>query len=239
MKYNFGILATLVLFATTLQAKEMPLVFETDFESPAKTQKEFFPTDAPNWETVKVDGQHAYKLKGKSKYNPPYRSPHSISLINNKIVGDFVLTARVQTLQTTRGHRDMCIFFGWQNPSQFYYVHLGEKPDPNSSQIFIVNEKIRTPITETENVGIPWKDSTWHNVKVVRKIKDGLIEIYFDDMTKPQKVAHDKTFQWGMIGLGSFDDLGLWDDVKINGVLVEGKKAVLPEPNRSGETVNK
>ena len=30
-------------------------------------------------------------------------------------------------------------------------------------------------------------------------------------------VSHNKKFAWGKIGLGSFDDLGLWDDVKING----------------------
>jgi hypothetical protein len=40
-----------------------------------------------------------------------------------------------------------------------------------------------------------------------------------------------------MIGLGSFDDLGLWDDVKIDGVAIEDKEPVLPEANRDGETV--
>ena len=97
-------------------------------------------------------------------------------------------------------------------------MHLGERQDPNSSQIFIVNDAPRTAITEKNTGGIPWEDKHWHDVKVVRSVADGLIEIYFDDMEKPVKVAHDKTFQWGIIGLGSFDDLGLWDDVKINGV---------------------
>jgi len=133
----------------------------------------------------------------------------------------------------------MCLFFGWQNPSHFYYVHLGEKQDPNSSQIFIVNADPRTPITEKNSGGIPWESGHWHDVKLVRKVTDGLIEVYFDDMNKPQKVAHDKTFLWGLVGLGSFDDLGLWDDVKINGVPVKGKKPVLPEPNRKGPTQNK
>jgi len=133
----------------------------------------------------------------------------------------------------------MCIFFGYQDPAHFYYVHLGEKPDPHSSQVFIVNEAPRTKITETPDVGIPWKDDTWHDVKLVRRIEDGLIEVYFDDMSKPQKVAHDKTFTWGLLGLGSFDDLGQWDDVRINGTPVSGKSPVLFEPAKSSSAKKK
>ena len=39
--------------------------------------------------------------------------------------------------------------WGWQDPARFYYVHLGEKPDPHSSQVFIVNDAPRTAITMT------------------------------------------------------------------------------------------
>ncbi|MBG86208.1 MAG: hypothetical protein CMO80_04830 [Verrucomicrobiales bacterium] len=210
------------LIATSLSAQAaLTLIHADDFERGAVA---WLPSDAKMWTVDKLDdGNHVYHLHGKSKYQPPFRSPHSITLLKDKVVGDFVLTAKVKTLQTTRGHRDMCIFFGFQNPSQFYYVHLGEKPDPHSSQVFIVNKAPRTKITETPDVGVPWKDGQWHEVKVVRKVKSGLIEIYFDDMDKPQKVAHDKTFQWGAIGLGSFDDLGLWDDFRLNGVKIEKK----------------
>ena len=123
----------------------------------------------------------------------------------------------------------MDVFFGWQDPANFYYVHLGEKPDPHSSQIFIVGDKPRTAITTKNTGGIPWKDGYWHSVKVVRRVKDGTIEIYFDDMNTPAKVAKDTTYKWGMVGLGSFDDLGAWDDVRINGELIKGKKPVLPK----------
>jgi len=197
---------------------EMPIVYQDDFESGVENWE---PTDTKMWKVSEMDGSKVYHLLGKSDYQPPHRSPHSISMIKDLVVGDFVFTAKVKTLQTTRGHRDMCVFFGHQDAAHFYYVHLGEVPDPHSSQIFIVNEAPRTKITETEDVGVPWKDDTWHEVKIVRKVESGLIEIYFDDMETPQKVAHDKTFTWGGIGLGSFDDLGAWDEVVIRGVKVE------------------
>ena len=231
----------LIFCATTTAQAALPLVHQDDFEKGAKVWN---PSDTKKWTVDKQkDGNHVYHLHGKSKYQPPFRSPHSVTLLKDKVVGDFVLTAKVHTLQTTRGHRDMCIFFGWQNPSQFYYVHLGERPDPHSSQIFIVNKAARTKITETPDVGVPWHTKDWHDVKVVRKVSSGLIEIYFDDMTKPQKVAHDKTFKWGAIGLGSFDDLGLWDDFELRGVevkqIADQKFVNAPAPQKQKKTTQK
>lgn len=197
----------------------MPLVHHDDFE---KGGRAWLPSDVRKWSVDKQeDGNHVLHLHGKSNYQPPHRSPHSITLLKDTVVGSFELTARVRTLQTTRGHRDMCIFFNFQDPAHFYYVHLGEKPDPHSSQIFIVDEAPRTKITETPDVGVPWENGRWHDVKVVRDVESGLIAVYFDDMKTPQKVAHDKTFTWGAIGLGSFDDLGLWDDLELRGVTVK------------------
>jgi quinoprotein glucose dehydrogenase len=213
-------IAIVLLICSGFSARAaLTLIHSDDFE---KGGGAWLPSDAKMWTVDQLkDGNHALHLHGKSSYQPPFRSPHSITLLKDKVVGDFVLTARVRTLQTTRGHRDMCIFFGFQNPSQFYYVHLGETPDPHSSQVFIVNQAPRTKITETPDIGVPWVNDQFHHVKVVRKVKSGLIEIYFDDMEKPQKVAHDKTFAWGAIGLGSFDDLGLWDDFRLNGVPID------------------
>ena len=216
----------------------MPLVLSEDFEK-TDAFDSWFPTQKDMWtlhETGAEQGK-ALRIGGKSaKYNPPFRSPHSVALLEGKVLGDFVLTAKVQTLQESRGHRDMCIFWGWQDDSNFYYVHLGETPDPNSSQIFIVKEAPRTPITQTNQGGIPWENGQWHDVKLVRNVTEGSIEVYFDDMSTPVKTATDTTYQWGLVGLGTFDDLGMWDDVRINGVEITGQSPALPTPERQGET---
>jgi hypothetical protein len=114
------------------------------------------------------------------------------------------------------------VFFGWQDPANFYYAHLGQKPDPHSSQIMIVDDAPRTMITTNEPPGIPW-DEGWHDVKVVRDVEKGTIEIYFDDMETPNMVAEDKTFTFGRVGLGSFDNHGLFDDIRLYGRRVEPK----------------
>jgi len=209
---------TLVLpfFCTAPLAAEpdLPLVYEDDFEKGAANWE---PTDPDAWRIAETDRGKVYNQFKNSKYRPPHRSPYNISLIKDVVVSDFVLTVKVQsTNKGAGGHRDMCLFFNYQDPANFYYVHLGKNPDPHSSQIMIVDDAPRKMITTNESPGIPWDDE-WHDVKIVRDTASGKIEIYFDDMEKPVMVANDKTFTTGRIGLGSFDDNGNWDDLKLHG----------------------
>lgn len=186
------------------------------------------------WSVVEVehDGKpnRVLRASGNSKYKPPHRSPLNIALLKDVVVDDFELTCRVQnTNKKAAGHRDLCFFWGYQDPAHFYYVHFGSKPDPHSCQIFIVNGADRTKITKRESKGTPWDDD-WHDVKIVRRAKDGTIEVYFDDMETPVMTAKDKTFTWGQIGLGTFDDHGNFDDLVLKGVAVQ-----LPVAKKSHE----
>ncbi|MFM1561331.1 MAG: hypothetical protein ACKJSK_18630 [Roseibacillus sp.] len=212
----------LLALAVSLHAeKPVPLIAKEDF---SKGSDAWETTDDKKWKITEVDGNQVFELLGKSNYNPPHRSPHSIALLKDKIVGSFILTARIQTTQTTRGHRDLCFFFNYQDPTHFYYLHLGEVPDPNSSQIFIVNEAPRKNLILSKK-GIPWKNGQFHNLKIVREVESGKIDVYFDDMEKPIKSAVDKTFTWGQVGIGSFDDMGYFDDIELHGVEIKKGKA--------------
>ena len=145
-----------------------------------------------------------------------------MSLLKDVAVSDMVLTAKVHSTHPDYGHRDAVIVFGYQDPAHFYYVHLGKQADDHANQIFIVNDAARVKISLTSTSGTNWDDN-WHTVKIVRKVEDGTIEIYFDDMNKPVMTAKDKTFAWGRIGVGTFDDTSDWDDIVIRGTKVERK----------------
>src|SRR5207342_556777 len=97
------------------------------------------------------------------------------------------------------GHRDLCLFFGHQDASHFYYAHLGKEADPHANSIFLVDGKPRVSIAESRTKGTPWTVG-WHHVRLVRKVEDGRIEVFFDDMATPAMVAHDKTFAHGRVG---------------------------------------
>lgn len=200
--------------AVAAEKTDLPPLFEDDFEKGADRWE---PTDLKAWRIVQTDRGKVYNQFQNSKYRPPHRSPYNISLVKGVQVGDFVLTVKVQSTNKGAGaHRDMCLFFNYRDPAHFYYVHLGKRPDPNSSQIMIVNDAPRKMITKNKSPGIPWDDK-WHRVKIVRRTADGTIAIYFDDMKKPVMTAVDKTFTSGRVGIGSFDDNGNWDDFKLCG----------------------
>lgn len=211
-----------VLAASTATADDkidLPLIFEDDFENGAKHWQ---PTDPKAWKITKTDRGNAYNQFKLSKYKPPQNSPFNMAILKDIIVGDFVFTVKVKsTTGRKNGHRDMCVFFGYQNPSQFYYSHQGLRADPKSNQIFIVNNADRKKISKKTSSGSNWADEGWHMIKVVRRVADGTIEVYFDDMKTPAKVAVDKNLLWGQIGLGSYDDDGYWDDFKLYGTKVE------------------
>jgi hypothetical protein len=196
----------------------MPLVFEETFEK--GNADRWQPSDASAWKVVKEGDNHVYSLFKDCAYSPPVRSPVNFSLIQDITVSDFVFEAKVKSTEPEYGHRDICLFFGYQDPSHFYYVHLGSKADANANSIFIVNGEPRVSIAETTTEGTKWDDD-YHLVRVVRDTKSGRIEVFFDDLKKPVMTATDKTFPWGRLGVGSFDDTGNFDDVRIWGTVVK------------------
>ncbi|NBS34153.1 MAG: hypothetical protein EBS83_15435, partial [Planctomycetia bacterium] len=108
-----------------------------------------------------------------------------------------------------------CVFFNYRDAEHFYYVHLGARPDPNSGQIMIVDGAPRRPLTENTRP-VPWDDD-WHVVKLERDAQSGRIAVYFDDMDRPLMEATDRTFTAGQVGIGSFDDMNNFANVKVYG----------------------
>ncbi len=194
-------------------ATDLPLVFAETFE---QGRQRWETTDEKSWTHREVEGNHVFGInRRESDYKPEVRSPRHIALIKDLEVSDFVITFRVRSTKDTGNHRDCCVFFNYQDAKNFYYVHLGARPDPHSGQIMIVKDAPRKAITENKT-RTPWTDQ-WHKVKLVRDTIQGTIEVYFDDMETPHMKAVDKTFGKGRIGIGSFDDMNDFDDIKIRG----------------------
>lgn len=200
------------------EMKGMPLLHFENFEKePGSVLKQWKPTDPKAWAIVEDGEGHGYALKAQSDYSPPVRSPHNISLLENLAVTDFVLQADMKQTGKEYGHRDMCIFFGYQDPSHFYYVHIATKADPHANSIFIVNDEPRVSIAKERTDGTDWGKDVYNKVRIERDTASGSIRVFFNDMEKPIMVAEDKTFLHGKIGFGSFDDTGIVDNVMLWG----------------------
>ena len=136
---------------TVKKKNRLPVVFADDFENGADHWQ---PPDSTSWKIKKTDSVSVYsQFKKHSNYKPPHRSPYNLSLLNDVLVGDFVLTVKVLSTHPDYGHRDVCLFFGYQDPAHFYYVHLGKKADDHANQIFIVNDAPRTKISTKTTSG--------------------------------------------------------------------------------------
>ena len=190
---------------------EAPVVFEDDFES-GLDQWEFL--DPATWKLNSSGDNTTLEITARgSDYKPPVRSPGHVALIKDLKLGNFDMTFKVRSTKDTGNHRDCCVFFGFQDPQHFYYVHLGAKPDPHSGQIMIVSQAPRLALTKNKK-RTPWDDQ-WHTVRLERNIDSGMIKIFFDDMTQPLMEIRDQTFGAGRVGIGSFDDLNEFDDLVI------------------------
>ncbi|MDZ4850719.1 MAG: hypothetical protein SGI77_15640 [Pirellulaceae bacterium] len=216
MRYLSLIFLSLIIlrFSTIVFAEEASprkSIFIEDFEQGIDRWEIF---DPKTWAIEEHGLGKSFAItRRESEYQPKVRSPLHIALVKEIQVGDFEITFKVKSTKNTGNHRDCCIFFNYQDPTHFYYVHLGAKPDPASGQIMIVNGEPRRPLTTNDKI-VPWSES-WHTVKLVRKLSTGQIAVYFDDMKQPQMEVSDKTFGSGRIGIGSFDDMDAFDDIQI------------------------
>ena len=199
------------------------LLSEQKFDAESSI-KDFVFSDSKAWKWSKEENGGALELTQQSQYTPVVRSPVNIALIADKVFTDFVLEADLIQTGKEYGHRDMCLFFGFQNPTNFYYTHVATAADDHAHNVFIVKNAPRTKIAKETTKGVNWGLNVWHKVRLERKVSDGTIKVYFDDLAKPIMVAEDKTFGAGCLGFGSFDDTGKVDNIRIWGPSVETKR---------------
>lgn len=197
--------------ASALDKADLELVYSEDFENGLHG---FDMTDSAAWKLEEDEGNTVLSLHQSSEYEPAVRSPLSIAWVQGLDVSDFVLEARLRQRGREYGHRDLCLFFGRETASRFYYVHIASEADPHAHSIFLVKDEPRVSIAKDRTDGADWGQG-WHDVRIVRDTKAGRIEVYFDDMDTPIMVAEDASFTSGPIGFGSFDDVGWFDDIKI------------------------
>ena len=194
--------------------EEYKLIYSNDFERPQDLAN-FEMTDPDAWRIGALSSS-TLELHQQSEYILPVRSPFNIALISQLELGSFILEVDVAQSGRDYGHRDLCFFFGFKDPSNFYYVHIASKADDHANNIFIVNDEPRTKIASNTTSGSDWGSrNSWHKVRIERKIEKGLILVYFDNMDQPAMTANDIHFLNGKIGFGSFDDTGHFDNVKV------------------------
>ena len=204
------LLATLTLIAVyaafvwprPLHGAAESLSFQDDFDSGALHAWEMpFPED---WEILQEDSLHYLHMKRSRPPGVP-RRPLQFALLKGVEVGSFTLNVKVR-----RAGGSMIVVFNYVDTLHFYYAHLsvdpGTKVDVHNG-IFIVDGGPRRRITGLDaSPALP--DRAWHDVRIVRDLHSGSIQVFLDQEATPRFSVIDHTFAYGQIGLGSFDETG-------------------------------
>ena len=191
---------------------------EWDFEKGA--DEGWRPNDRSHWRVVRQGDSMVYELTAPSGPGK-VRAPTSWSLWAGHDVTSFEFTGRVCChTDPNVAVRDMCVFFHFQDPTHFYYVHFAGSSDEVHNIIGLVNGADRVKINAEPAGASVFRltDREWHAFKVVCDAETGEMRAYLDDMTKPILTARDRTLGHGFIGVGSFDDTGAFDDLKLRGI---------------------
>jgi hypothetical protein len=136
---------------------------------------------------------------------------------------------RVDRDPATKG-RDACIIFGRQDDTHLYYVHLSNLSDGAHNTIIRVDGGTRRRIMPDRVFPRPViTDAGWHKVDVLRNCDTGSIQVFVDardeKTARPYFEVIDRTYEWGFIALGSFDDFASFGQILIEG---EARKPATP-----------
>ena len=196
-------------------ASAPPRVLSSDFESGAA--EGWVPSEPSHWRIADDGGSKVYELAAPGSPGP-VRAPASRSVLAGRDAASFEFSGRLRCdTDPAVPYRDMCVLFHYQDPAHFYYVHFAGVSDEVHNIIGLVNGADRVKIN-AEPAGrsiVRLTDRAWHAFKVTCDASTGEIRAYLDDMTAPILTARDRTLGRGLVGVGSFDDTGAFDDLRL------------------------
>ena len=215
---SIELLLSLVLLVGCAEVGEtdLPFLGGYDFENGAEG---LAPKVEESWLVAEEDGSWVYQLLTPGEFGE-IRAPTAWSVLPAFPVGSFVFSGRLKCHTDPEvAVRDMLVLFHYQDPTHFYYVHFAASSDDVHNIIGLVNGADRVKINREppgESV-FRLTDAGWHDFKVTFDSGTGEIQAFLDDMETPILTASDTTLPTGLVGVGSFDDTGSFDDLMLWG----------------------
>ncbi len=175
------------------------------------------PNFPDGWEVTDLDGSKVYALTAPGEVGE-VAAPKSWSVIKDHDLSSFEFSGRLKCMaEIDNPNRDLCIFFHYLDPTHFYYVHFSASSDERHNIIGLVNGADRIKIN-VEPAGLSvfrLTDREWHTFKVTYDAETGSMSAYLDDLDTPIVTASGSVLGHGLVGIGSYDDTGYFDDLTL------------------------
>jgi hypothetical protein len=205
-------LAVVALIAFYIAQSRPALAYGDTQAATSSVQDDFNTGNLEAWETpfsddwaILTEGNDHYLHMKRSREPGVPRRPLQFARLKDVKVGSFTLNVRVR-----RAAGSMIVVFNYVDTLHFYYAHLSKDPGTQiavHNGIFIVDGGDRRRIGRLDaSPALP--DLSWHDVRIVRDVRSGSIQVFLDKQTTPRFSAVDHTFASGQVGLGSFDETG-------------------------------
>ena len=203
-----------LLLAAPLAGADTPapkVQLRVDFEAEDLTRNWLLPR-LSDWAIAGESGNRFLRLLKPGEIGQP-RRPLQYAIRRGLCVGDFDLRVRLR-----RAKRSLMIAFGYQDTLHFYYAHLSS----DSGDVAVHNGLFKVDGGERFRIAghgsapvLP--DPNWQEVRLVRRVASGEMEVYAGEDPRPRFRHVDTSFRFGRIGLGSFDETGDFDDFRLEG----------------------
>lgn len=196
----------------------LPLLASADFED--GTAAGWAPNEPANWRVAADGPSLVYELVAPGTPGP-VRAPTSVSLWTGHDVSSFELTGRLRCdADPASAVRDMCVVFQYLDPAHFAYVHFAGSSDAVHNIVGLVDGADRVKINAEPAGASVFRltDRSWHAFKVTCDTRTGEVRAYLDDLATPILTARVRPGAHGLVGIGSFDDTGAFDDLVLKGL---------------------
>ena len=167
-----------------------------------------------HWETGEVDGRQCLILDKTGEQKLPVRRPGEYALLkSDRPIHEFTIEAA--TLEPdSKKNRDVCLIFGYQDDTHFYYAHVSSNSDNKFHNIIMrVDGDSRVRINKEQDPE-PRLSNGWMSMTVHHSI-NGEIKVFVGDSKTPLLTAKDTTYPVGQIGFGAFDDRAAFATLRI------------------------
>lgn len=204
---------------------ERPLIVTAQDDFELAEPSDAWSMRTPSLWRIAVEGDRRFlqmALPPQRPFMPGIRRPQEYALYNRYEWRSFNLSCRVRIDRpvATQG-RDVCIVLGRQDATHLYYIHLSSlSADVHNNIVCVNGEQRRVLIPRAQQPPPAITDADWHKVDVIRDCDSGRLQVFVDahdESAKPVFDVTDRTYDWGFIGLASFDDHGSFDHVIIEG----------------------
>ncbi len=218
MKKNIYIITVLLFCFMACGEKTSDELTTFDFED--GNTEGLQPNFPDGWQVTDLEGSKVYALTAPGE-SGEVAAPKSWSVLTDRDVSSFEFSGRLKCMaEIDNPNRDLCIFFHYLDPTHFYYVHFSASSDERHNIIGLVNGADRIKIN-VEPPGLSvfrLTDREWHTFKVTYDAETGTMSAFLDDMDTPTMTASGSVLGHGLVGVGSYDDTGYFDDLTLKDI---------------------